>query len=82
MKMLFYENGELSLTRLITGIGFLAFLAVTFCLVWQHTAWQNYDTFACLTGGGSAANQLVNKFINSKYNSVQGGYGQIGGMKK
>ena len=73
-RMLFYENGELSYTRLISAIFVIAFLAVSVYLVLTHTYWQNYDTFASLTGGGGGATQLVNKFINSKYNSVQGGY--------
>ena len=72
--MLFYVNGELSYTRLISAIFVLAFLGVSFYLVLAHQYWQNYDTFASLTGGGGGATQLVNKFINSKYNSVQGGY--------
>ena len=74
LRMLFYENGELSYTRLISVIFVLAFLGVSFYLVLTHQYWQNYDTFASLTGGGGGATQLVNKFINSKYNSVQGGY--------
>lgn len=72
--MLFYENDELSYTRLISAIFVIAFLGVSIYLVLTHTYWQNYDTFASLTGGGGGATQLVNKFINSKYNSVQGGY--------
>lgn len=73
-RMLFYENDELSYTRVISAIFVVAFLAVSAYLVLTHTYWQNYDTFASLTGGGGGATQLVNKFINSKYNSVQGGY--------
>jgi len=73
-RMLFYENDELSYTRVISAIFVIAFLAVSTYLVLTHTYWQNYDTFASLTGGGGGATQLVNKFINSKYNSVQGGY--------
>lgn len=72
--MLFYENGELSYTRLISAIFVIAFLGVSIYLVLTHTYWQNYDTFASLTGGGGGAAQLVNKFINSKYNSMPGGY--------
>ena len=73
-RMLFYENDELSYTRVISAIVVIAFLAGSTYLVLTHTYWQNYDTFASLTGGGGGATQLVNKFINSKYNSVQGGY--------
>lgn len=77
LKMLLYENNELSLTRVIAVIGWLAFLAVSAYLVYTHQKWDNYDTFASLTGGGGAATQVVNKLINSKFNSLPGGYSQI-----
>ena len=32
-------------------------------------SWGNYETFATMTGGGSAATQIANKLINSKYNT-------------
>lgn len=78
IKMLLYENNELSLTRCITVIAWAAFLAVSFYLVYTAQAWGNYDTFAFLTGGGGATTQVVNKLINSKYNSIPGGYQQRG----
>lgn len=76
VRMLLYENGELSLTRVITVIAWAAFLGVSFYLVWTAQAWANYDTFAFMTGGGGATTQVVNKFINSKYNSALGSYQQ------
>ena len=76
--MLLYENDERSLTRCITVIAWAAFLAVSFYLVYTAQAWGNYDTFAFLTGGGGATTQVVNKLINSKYNSIPGGYQQRG----
>lgn len=76
LKMLLYENNELSLTRCITVIAWAAFLAVSFYLVYTAQSWGNYDTFAFLTGGGGATTQVVNKFINSKYNSALGSYQQ------
>ena len=78
IKMLLYENDELSLTRCITVIAWAAFLAVSFYLVYTAQSWGNYDTFAFLTGGGGATTQVVNKLINSKYNSIPGGYQQRG----
>lgn len=80
-KMLFYEDDQLSLTRVIIAMGWLAFLAVSAYLVWTKETWANYDTFAAATGAGSPATQLVNKFINSKYNSAPGSYSQVGGKK-
>lgn len=76
IKMLLYENEELSLTRVITVIAWAAFLAVSVYLVMEHQYWQNYDTFASITGGGGGAIQVANKLINSKYNSRPGGYGE------
>ncbi len=53
-----------------------SFLAVSVYLVMEHQYWQNYDTFASITGGGGGAIQVANKLINSKYNSRPGGYGE------
>lgn len=76
LKMLMYEDGILSWTRSLSLIMLLAFLGVSIYLVVMHQTWANYDTFASLTGGGGTTTQLVNKFINSKYNSQQGSYNQ------
>lgn len=77
LKMLLYENNELSLTRVLAVVGWAAFLIVSFYLVYERIAWANYDTFATLTGGGGGAIQVANKLINSKFNSLPGGYSQI-----
>lgn len=76
IKMLMYENNELSLTRSLAIVGWIAFLAVSVYLVLEHQYWQNYDTFASITGGGGGAIQVANKLINSKYNSAPGSYQQ------
>lgn len=73
-QALFYENGSVSLTRVIAGVGLFAFLAVSFYLAFTGLHWDDYGTFASYTGGGGTVTQLANKFINSKYNSPQGGY--------
>jgi hypothetical protein len=66
------ENGIYSLTRIISVVGFIAFLAGSAYLMYRGLSWTGYDTFASLTGGGGAATQVVNKFINSRYNSSPG----------
>lgn len=76
IKMLLYEEGALSLTRTITAVAWIAFLGVSIYLVYTQQAWANYDTFATFTGGGGATTQVVNKFINSKYNTAPGTYSQ------
>ena len=63
------ENGVPSLTRAISIIAFVAFLVASFYLMIQGQKWEHYDTFAYITGGGGTGAQVVNKFINSKYNN-------------
>ena len=72
MYGLLYENDQLSLTRVLAITGWLAFLLVSFYLAYKGISWQNYETFSTWTGGGGAATQIANKFINSKYNSQVG----------
>ena len=71
-KMLFYENGEASLTRLMAAVAFVAFLIGSGYLILEGKAWANYETFATMTTGGGAVTQVLNKFINSRYNSRPG----------
>lgn len=70
------ESGEYSLTRLLSVVGFIAFLVGSFYLIYKGTSWSNYETFASLTGGGSAATQIANKLINSKFNTASGEAGK------
>ena len=70
------ENGVYSLTRILAAAGFAAFIVVSFYLAYTGKAFQYYDTFASLTGGGGAATQIANKLINSKFNTSQGEAGK------
>lgn len=72
------ENGEYSLTRIIAAVSFASFLIGSFYLIYKGVTWGNYSTFATFTGGGGAATQVANKFINSKFNSMPGGYEEKG----
>lgn len=77
LKMLFYENGTASLTKVLTALYFVLFAAVSIYLVLNSEVWQNYEVFATFAGGGGAAAQISNKFINSKYNTVTGGFNSV-----
>jgi len=70
------ENGEWSFTRIIALTGYLAFLIGSAYLMYNNIHWSDYDTFAQLTGGGGMATQLVNKLMNSKYNTEAGQSGK------
>jgi hypothetical protein len=61
---LMYENSEPSLTRVISTIAFLAFLAGSAFLLIKGLHWDHYETFATATAGGGLGGQLVNKFMN------------------
>ena len=71
---LFYENGQMSLTRILAAIGYLIFAIGSFYLMINNIRWDGYETFAIYTGGGGTALQFANKFINSKYNTASGSY--------
>ena len=70
------ESGVYSFTRVLAAISFAAFIVVSFYLAYTGKAFQYYDTFASLTGGGGAATQIANKLINSKFNTSQGEAGK------
>jgi len=72
MNDLFCEDGVVSLTRVLTGMYFMLFAAVTIYLVLMDQVWSCYDVFATLAGGAGVAGQVSNKFINSKYNTAPG----------
>lgn len=77
------EGGVYSYTRILSLIGFIVFIIGSAYLIYKGLTWGNYETFATMTGGGSAATQIANKLINSKYNTPSGQVGkQIGGNEK
>lgn len=70
------ENNVFSFTRILAAAGFAAFIVVSIYLVYKGQTWGNYETFATMTGGGSAATQIANKLINSKFNTNAGEAGK------
>lgn len=73
---LFYEDKVLSLTRVLSCLGYSLFAIGSLYLMVNQIEWGGYDIFAAYTGGGGAVLQFGNKFINSKYNSAPGSYKQ------
>ena len=72
MLEIFKENGVYSLTRVIVALNYVLFIVGTAYLIITGQTWGNYDTFCVVTATGGSATQLVNKFINSKYNTEIG----------
>jgi len=59
LQMLLYENGGLSLTRVIAVIFVLLFVGVTIFLVCFDMTWGHFETLAAMaTGGGPAPPRL------------------------
>jgi hypothetical protein len=73
-KGMMFENDTLSLTRVMSVTGYIAFIVGSIYLMINNISWDGYATFAGYTGGGGAALQFGNKLVNSKYNSVIGSY--------
>lgn len=73
-EMMMFENGGLSLTRVISLLFVLLFIGVTVYLVFFDFRWDHYETLATMAAGGGPMTQVANKFINSKYNSGIGTY--------
>lgn len=78
LDQLLYENGELSLTRCLSCLGYIVFIIGSAYLLLNHLDWRSYDVFAAYTGGAGLGLQFGNKFINSKYNSPIGSF--VGSM--
>lgn len=75
MLELLKENNQLSLTRILPTIGYIAFIVVSLFLAFTGKEWANYGEFALATGGAVVV-QLGNKWVNSKYNTELGEAGK------
>lgn len=76
---LLYEQDEPSLTRVIIASAFLIFIIgtiVDILLAVYSIRWQDYGTFASITGGGALAgkvgDKIVNTFTAQRYGSPEG----------
>ena len=72
IRSCFFEDGNLSLTRVLAFTGYIVFIIGSFYLMYENKHWEDYSVFASYTGGGGLALQFGNKFVNSKYNSIIG----------
>ncbi len=61
------ENDKLSLTRVLSFLSFIFFIAVSIYLLVTNRPWMHYETFAYITCGGALSTQIANKVSNNKY---------------
>lgn len=76
---LFYENRALSLSKLAACWGYLVYTISSIYLMITGQTWSHYTEFSTYMAGTSTLILTGNKFINSKYNTVQGGFGTSDG---
>ena len=74
LASMFIEDNKVSFTTVLAFFGYLLFAIGSLYLLIFNIDWAGYTTFASYTGGFGAALQFGNKFINSKYNTIAGGY--------
>lgn len=77
IRRLLWENGNPSLTRFLAVWLVLFWCALTAWLAANQIDWGGY-AIATTTGLGGVATQVINKFVNSKYNSPAGSPGPKG----
>jgi uncharacterized membrane protein len=64
---LLYEQNEPSLTRVIIALAFLIFVIGTIAdviLALYNIRWQDYSTFATITGGGAITGKVGDKLVS------------------
>lgn len=64
--MLRDNKGNLSETKIMTFIGFFAFLAITVYVLYSIPDKFNYELFALLSGGGAVGTRIIDKYLNIK----------------
>ena len=69
---MFKDNqGNWSLTKIMTFSGFFAFLFVSFWLLYIAPDKFNYDLFAILTGTGAVGTRIVDKYLNRRVGPIE-----------
>ena len=65
------KEGNLSTTKIMSFVGFFAFLATSVYVLYACPEKFNYELYAILTGGGSVGTRVLDKWLNIKANAVK-----------
>lgn len=65
------NSGNLSSTKIMSFIGFLAFLITSVFVIWLMPDKFNYELYAILTGGGAVGSRILDKWLNIRANNEQ-----------
>ena len=63
------KDGHLSSTKVMSFIGFFAFLITSGFVIWLLPEKFNYELYAILTGGGAVGSRILDKWLNIKSNN-------------
>lgn len=62
------KDGHISSTKVMSFIGFFAFLITSALVIWLMPEKFNYELYAILTGGGAVGGRILDKYLNIKAN--------------
>ena len=65
------KDGHVSSTKVMSFIGFFAFLITSGFVIWLLPEKFNYELYAVLTGGGAVGSRILDKWLNIRSNNEQ-----------
>lgn len=58
------KEGNLSTTKIMSFVGFFAFLITSALVIWLMPEKFNFELYAVLTGGGAVGSRILDKWLN------------------
>ena len=66
------KEGNLSTTKIMSFVGFFAFLVTSVYVLYACPEKFNFDLYAILTGGGAVGSRIIDKYLNIKASDKNG----------
>lgn len=63
------KDGHTSSTKVMSFVGFFAFLITSCFVLWLHPEKFNFELYAVLTGGGAVGSRILDKWLNIRANN-------------
>ncbi len=61
------NDGKTSLTKILSCVGFFAFVIVSIAILFVAPEKFDYSLFSIIAGGGGISSQVAGKFLVNKY---------------
>lgn len=65
------KDGYLSTSKVLSFIGFIFFIIVSFIVLFKTPERFNYELFAVLSGGGAVGSRVIDKWLNIRSSEVK-----------